>query len=48
MTAMFEQRSAYKNLTRMDFIGAGQYDMPTIWKDEVKPEKFIGHYRKQK
>lgn len=46
--AMYGLRSAYENLTRMNFIGAGQYDIPTIWKDEVKPEKFIGHYRKQK
>lgn len=40
--AMCEHQSAYENLTKMNFIGAGQYDMPTIWNDEVKPEKFIG------
>lgn len=40
--AIYEQRNAYENLTRINFIGAGQYDIPTIWNDEVKPEKFIG------
>lgn len=28
--AMYELRSGYENLTKMNFIGAGQYDMPTI------------------
>lgn len=39
---MLEPRSAYENLTRMNFFGAGQYDIPIILKDEVKPENFIG------
>ena len=40
--AIYEQRNVYENLTKMNFIGAGQYDIPTIWNDEVNPEKFIG------
>lgn len=40
--AMYGLRSAYENLTRMNFIGAGQYDIPIIWNDEVKFKKFIG------
>lgn len=39
--AMYERRSAYENLTRCNFMGAGEYDIPVIYKDEAKPEKFI-------
>ena len=32
---MLINRGTYENLTRMNFIGAGQYDIPTIWNDEI-------------
>lgn len=40
--AMYEQRSAYENLTRFNFMGEGKYDIPIIYNDDVKPENFIG------
>lgn len=38
---MYKQRNAYENLTRMNFVGAGQYDIPTIWNDEINPESLL-------
>lgn len=40
--AIYEQRSAYENLTRFNFLGCGYYDIPVIEKDDVKPNEFIG------
>lgn len=40
--ALFENRSAYENLTRWIFDGVGEYGIPKIKPDAVKPENFIG------
>ena len=32
---MYEQRSAYENLTRFNFMGEGKYDIPIIYNDDV-------------
>lgn len=40
--ALFENRNAYENLTMWIFDGVGEYGIPEIKANSVKPEKFIG------
>lgn len=39
---LFQNRTAYENLTREIFDGVGKYGIPEIKPENVKPEKFIG------
>lgn len=40
--ALFGNSSAYENLTRRIFDGVGEYGIPKIKPDAVKPENYIG------
>lgn len=41
--ALFENRSAYENLTRRIFDGVGEYGIPEIKANSVKPDgKAVG------